>query len=237
MGGCPAPEATPALIREGGLQASGLLTDGLTPCLTASLRPVFGWRLSRPESADPAAARQTGYEIAVEDSAGAELWYSGPVPSSRQSGIPYDGPELAEDADYSWRVRVSDAEGCAGPWSEAEIFSTGLSDSGWGADWIHRAPGGRAPLDVLEGVLRVAGSPFLPIPCPPVRSFTLEARLRPVLGRAGLLLRSSGPGTGLLLDLNTAGDVVLRRAPEWEIPASAAPATHVWQAPGRNATP
>jgi alpha-L-rhamnosidase len=227
MGVSPTTEATPALTRQGGLQAAGLLTDGLTPCLTASLRPVFGWRLSRPESADPAAARQTGYEIAVEDSAGAEVWYSGPVPSSRQSGIRYGGPELAEDADYSWRVRVSDAGVYAGPWSEAEIFSTGLSDSGWGADWIHRAPGGRAPLDVLEGALRVAGSPFLPIPCPPVRRFTMEARLRPVMGWAGLLLRSNGPGTGLLLELNTAGDVVLRRAPQWEIPASAAPATDV----------
>lgn len=227
MGLCPTAEATPALTRQGGLHAAGLLTDGLTPCRSASLRPVFGWRLSRPDDADPAAARQTGYEIAVGDPAGAELWSSGPVPSSRQSGIPYGGPELAEDTDYSWRVRVSDAGGCAGPWSEAEIFSTGLSDSGWGADWIHPAPGGRAPLDVLEGALRVAGSPFLPIPCPPVRRFTLEARLRPVLGWAGLLLRSSGPGTGLLLELNTAGDVVLRRAPAWEIPAPAAPATYV----------
>ena len=227
MGVFPTTEATPTLTHHGELQAAGLLTDGLTPCLTASLRPVFGWRLSRPDDADPAAARQTGFEIAVEDSAGAEVWYSGPVPSPRQSGIPYGGPELDEDADYVWRVRVADSGGQPGPWSEAVVFSTGLSDSGWGADWIHRAPGGRAPLDVLGGALRVAGSPFLPIPCPPVRRFTMEARLRPVMGWAGLLLRSSGPGTGLLLELNTAGNVVLRLAPEWEIPAAAAPATHV----------
>ncbi|MDR7159959.1 family 78 glycoside hydrolase catalytic domain [Arthrobacter sp. BE255] len=227
MGVSPAQEATRTQTRQGELQAAGLLTDGLAPCLTASLRPVFGWRLIHPEDADPAAARQTGYEIAVEDSAGAEVWYSGPVPSSGQSGIPYDGPELAGDADYSWRVRVSDAGGFPGPWSEAEPFSTGLPDTGWGADWIHRAPGGRAPLDVLEGALRVAGSPFLPIPCPPVRSFTLKARLRPVMGWAGLLLRSSGPGTGLLLELNTAGNVVLRRAPAWDIPAAATPETEV----------
>ncbi len=227
MGASPTREAAPILTRHGELQAAGLLTDGLAPCLTASLRPVFGWRLSQPKDADPAAARQTGFEIALEDSAGAEVWYSGPVPSPRQSGIPYGGPELDEDADYVWRVRVADSGGQPGPWSEAVVFSTGLSDSGWGADWIHRAPGGRAPLDVLGGALRVAGSPFLPIPCPPVRRFTMEARLRPVMGWAGLLLRSSGPGTGLLLELNTAGNVVLRLAPEWEIPAAAAPATHV----------
>jgi alpha-L-rhamnosidase len=227
MGVSPTQEATATLTRQGQLHAFGLLTDSLSPCLTASLRPVFAWTLSQPDDADPAAARQTGYEIAVADSAGAEVWHSGPVPSARQSGIPYGGPELAEDADYSWRVRASDAAGYPGPWSEAEIFSTGLSDSGWGADWIHRAPGGRAPLDVLEGALRVAGSPFLPIPCPPVRCFFLEARLRPVMGWAGLLLRSSGPGTGLLLELNTAGNVVLRRAPEWEIPSPATPDTDV----------
>ncbi|TAP41050.1 family 78 glycoside hydrolase catalytic domain [Arthrobacter sp. S39] len=227
MGVSPTQEATRTQTRQGELQAAGLLTEGLAPCLTASLRPVFGWRLGLPDGADPAAAMQTGYEIAVEDSDGAEVWYSGPVPSPVQSGIPYDGPELTGDAGYSWRVRVSDAGGFPGPWSEAEPFSTGLPDTGWGADWIHRAPGGRAPLDVLEGALRVAGSPFLPVPCPPVRRFTLNARLRPVMGWAGLLLRSSGPGTGLLLELNTAGNVVLRRAPVWDIPAAATPETEV----------
>lgn len=227
MGAFPRQETPPTMTRQGELQAAGLLTDGLVPCLTASLRPVFGWRLSQPEDADPAAARQTCYEIAVEDSSGAEVWYSGPVPSPRQSGIPYGGPDLAEDADYSWRVRVSDAGGHPGPWSEAVVFGTGLSDTGWGAGWIHRAPGGRAPLEILDGALRVAGSPFLPIPSPPVRQFTLAARLRPVMGWAGLLLRSTGTGTGLLLELNTAGNVVLRRAPEWEIPSPATPATDV----------
>lgn len=213
--------------RTGALVGANLLTDGLAGCLTASLRPVFGWQLTLAEGADPASARQTGYEIAVEDAAGAEVWYSGPVPSSGQSGISYGGPELSEDADYSWRLRVSDAAGRPGPWSDAVPFSTGLSDNGWGAGWIHRAPGGRAPLDILQGTLRVAGSPFLPVPCPPLRQYTVEARLRPVMGWAGLLLRSTGPGTGLLLELNTAGQVVLRRAPEWEIPAPSTPETAV----------
>ncbi len=218
---------------QGQLQAANLATDGLTNCLTASARPVFGWQLVQAEGSDPARARQTGYEIAVDDAAGAELWCSGPVASARQSGIPYGAPELAGDADFSWRVRVSDSAGALGPWSEARRFSTGPlegtgpSESGWGAEWIHRAPGGRAPLEILDGALRVAGSPFLPIPCRPVRHYTLEARLRPAMGWAGLLLRSTGPGTGLLLELNTAGHVVLRRAAQWEIPAPAVPETEV----------
>ena len=41
------------------------------------------------------------------------------------------------------------------------------------------ASGGRAPMEVLDGALRVAGSPFLPLPCPPVRHVSLAARLRP----------------------------------------------------------
>lgn len=88
----------------------------------------------------------------------------------RQAGrVPYGGPELPDDADYSWRVRVRDSAGALGPWSESRRFSTGLSEGGWGDDRIHRGPGGRAPLEILDGSLRVAGSPFLPIPCRPVR--------------------------------------------------------------------
>jgi alpha-L-rhamnosidase len=219
--------SSPTLVLQGQLEAANLLTDGLANCLTASARPVFGWQLVQAEGSEPARACQTGYEIAVEDAAAAELWCSGPVASARQSGIPYGGPELAGDADFSWRVRVSDSAGAQGPWSDARRFSTGPSASGWGAEWIHRAPGGRAPLEILDGALRVAGSPFLPIPCQPVRHYTLEARLRPAMGWAGLLLRSTGPGTGLLLELNTAGHVVLRRAARWEIPAPAVPETEV----------
>jgi alpha-L-rhamnosidase len=211
----------------GALIPAGLLTDGLADCLTASTRPVFGWQLTLPEDADPAAARQTGYEIAVEDAAGKEVWCSGPVASGLQANIPYGGPDLAEDADYSWRVRVTDSAGRQGSWSEPGFFSTGLPDNGWAAEWIQRAPGGRAPLEILDGALRVAGSPFLPLPCAPVRQVRVEARLKPVMGWAGLLLRSTGPGTGLLLELNSAGDVVLRRAAAWEIPAAATPDTEV----------
>ncbi|WP_426227696.1 family 78 glycoside hydrolase catalytic domain [Pseudarthrobacter sp. DSP2-3-2b1] len=211
----------------GALTATGLLTDGLANCLTASLKPVFGWQLAHPEDADPAAATQTGYEIAVQDPEGAEIWCSGPVPSGVQANIAHGGPALAEDADYSWRVRVRDSAGRQGPWSEPGRFGTGLSDTGWDADWIHRAQGGRAPLEIVDGALRVAGSPFLPLPCAPVRQVRVEARLKPVMGWAGLLLRSTGPGTGLLLELNSGGNVVLRRAPAWEIPAAAAPDTEV----------
>lgn len=224
--GMTAPRRTSADGR-GQLQAVNLLTEGLARCLTAAPRPTFSWQLSQAENADPARALQTGYELTVHDARGIKFWSSGPVPSPAQRGVPYDGPALDDDTDYAWRVRVRDAAGIPGEWSAPQPFSTGLSGSSWQAEWIRRAPGGRAPLEILDTALRVAGSPFLPIPYPPVHSFRLEARVRPVMGWAGLILRSSGPGTGLLLELNTGGEVVLRHVPVWEIPAPAAPETTV----------
>ena len=211
----------------GQLLAVHLLTDGLEKCLTASSHPTFGWDLAQAGDHHPELARQTGYEISVEDGSGNQAWDSGWVADTKHRHIPYTGPPLPGDADYAWRVRVRDAAGAPGEWSAAREFSTGLADGSWQAEWIRRTPGGRAPLEVLDRTLRVAGSPFLPLPCPPARSYRLEARLRPVMGWAGLLLRSDGPGTGLLLELNQDGAAVLRRAPEWEIPAAATPPTPV----------
>ncbi|PNI07048.1 alpha-L-rhamnosidase [Arthrobacter sp. AFG7.2] len=221
-----APSETPVIPR-GQLHAVNLLTEGLPACLTATPRPTFSWQLAQPGDADPARALQTGYELVVEDSRGMKFWGSGAVPSPARRGVRYDGPALDDDADYAWRVQIRDAAGQPGKWSDAQPFSTGLPDSAWQADWIRRAPGGRAPLEILDGALRVAGSPFLPVPCPPAAAFRLEARVRPVMGWAGLILRSSGPGTGLLLELNTAGEVILRHVPEWEIPAPGVPETAV----------
>ncbi|MHC6593129.1 family 78 glycoside hydrolase catalytic domain [Arthrobacter sp. C152] len=211
----------------GYLHAVNLLTDGIAGCMTAAARPCFSWQLALAGAADPSVARQSGYEIEVADAQGILLWASGPVGSSAQSGIPFGGPALDDDADFTWRVRVRDASGQVGPWCVPEGFSTGLSDHGWEAEWISRSPGGRAPLEILNGALRVAASPFLPLPCPPLKSFRLEARVRPTMGPAGVILRSTGAGTGLLLELDASGSVVLRAAPAWEIPSPATPGTPV----------
>jgi len=222
-----AAETTATASGAGPLHAVNLLTEGVAHCLTATPAPAFSWQLGLDDGGDPASARQIGYELEVQDASGDVLWHSGPVPSTSQRGVPYGGVLLHDDSDYAWRVRIMDAAGSPGVWSGLQPFSTGLRDKSWQAQWMGRAPGGRAPLEVLNHALRVAGSPFLPVPCPPLHSFRLEARLRPVMGGAGLLLRSSGAGTGLLLELGPEGEVVLRRAPAWEIPSPAAPATAV----------
>lgn len=225
-GGTAPTSADTAREAAGALLATGLLTDGLAECLTASGRPTFSWQLDQPDRADPSRASQTAYELSVQDAGGRQVWSSGGVPSASQRGT-YGGPVLDDDADYGWRVRVRDAAGAPGAWSGWRTFGTGLSDSAWEADWIRRAPGGRAPLEILDNALRVTGSPGLPLPCPPVRGFRLEARVRPVMGWTGLIIRSTGPGTGLLLELNTAGELLLRQVPQWDIPAAAAPDTPV----------
>ena len=225
--GCAAPTtADTTQETAGALLATGLLTDGLAECLTASGQPTFSWQLEQTDGTDPSRASQTAYEVTVQDAGGHQVWSSRGVPSASQRGT-YGGPVLDDDADYSWRVRLRDAAGVQGSWSAWRTFGTGLSDSAWEADWIRRAPGGRAPLEILDNALRVAGSPGLPLPCPPVRGFRLEARVRPVMGWAGLILRSTGPGTGLLLELNTAGELLLRQVPQWDIPAASAPDTPV----------
>lgn len=212
---------------QGQLYAVNLLTDGLDRCLTAASLPTFGWQLGQDDDGDPALARQAGYALEVRDVQGKVLWTSGQVASAAQRGVPYGGLRLDDDSDFAWRVRILDAAGVPGPWSAWQPFSTGLGDGSWDAQWMGRAPGGRAPLEILNQALRVAASPFLPFPSPALRSFRLEARLRPVMGRAGLLLRSNGAGTGLLLELGAAGEVVLRRAPKWEIPSAAVPETEI----------
>ncbi|WLQ07242.1 family 78 glycoside hydrolase catalytic domain [Arthrobacter oryzae] len=211
----------------GPLAAVALLTDGLEACLTASKRPHFGWELEAGAGSDPAFSYQTAYQLRLSDAGGAQLWDSGIVVSRQQHYVVYGGPELAPDADFRWTVRVHDAAGVPGHWSPPQEFSTGLDAPDWDAEWICRQPGGRAPLEVFDGALRVAGSPYLPLPCPPVRRVRLEVRLRPVMGWAGVLLRATGPGTGLLLELDSAGSVVLRRAAQWEIPSPAVPATEI----------
>ena len=220
--GNPTPPRNP-----GQLYAVNLVTDGLAYCLTAAPSPLFGWQLGQDEDSDPALARQTGHELEVRAVYGGVLWGSGQVAGAFQRHVPYGGPKLEDDTDYAWRVRILDASGMPGPWSALQPFSTGLGDDSWKADWMRRAPGGRAPLEILNQALRVAASPFLPLPSPALRSVRLEARLRPVMGRAGLLLRSIGAGTGLLLEMGTTGEVVLRRAPGWEIPSPAVPETEI----------
>ncbi|MGA8788398.1 MAG: alpha-L-rhamnosidase, partial [Paenarthrobacter sp.] len=214
------------------LLATGLTVEGRTQCLMAPARPRFAWLLDAGPSADAGQSFQGAYRLRVMDRAGIEMWDSGTVVTDQQhhqsSTSPENSPNLSPDSDYQWTVQVTDSTGAVGAPSAPARFSTGLSGSGtsgWNAEWIHRAPGGRAPLELMEGLLRVSGSPHLPWPVSARGSTVITARFRLRLGTAGILLRSDGPGTGLLLELKPNRTAVLRQAPAWEIGGMAAPAT------------
>ncbi|WP_422934150.1 alpha-L-rhamnosidase N-terminal domain-containing protein [Sinomonas sp. P47F7] len=218
------------MAAESGLRPVRLRVEGAEACLTAGPTPRLAWQadaFARPASQNrPTASLQpVAAEPEVRSADGRVLWAPGRVPLPRHATtrvmVPADTPLPAGTA-CLWRVRLQTDDGAWGPWSAEHAFGTGLfdsrdSDGAWSAQWIARAPGGRAPLRIAEGELRWHGTPFLPVPAEAGPDFVLEAELRPVLGAAGIVLHSDGPGTGLLLELGR-GTVALRPAPRWEQP-------------------
>lgn len=95
-------------------------------------RPTFGWQLH----SDQPGTVQSAYHIiigqngtAIEQGSG-DTWDSGKVESSESTNIIYDGPPLAPDTTYYWRVKAWDQVGSASPWSQVSRFMTAdsLSD-------------------------------------------------------------------------------------------------------------
>ncbi|MCP1415302.1 family 78 glycoside hydrolase catalytic domain [Paenarthrobacter sp. A20] len=184
--------------------------------------------LDAGHSASAGQSFQAAYRLRVMDRAGTEVWDSGTVVTDQQHHLPYTGPELTPDSDYQWTVQLTDSTGAVGEPCAPAAFSTGLFEStanSWAAEWIHREPGGRVPLEQVNGLLRVSGSPYLPWPALPNGTTTISARFRLRLGTAGILLRSEGPGSGLLLEIKPNRSALLRPAPDWEIGAMSAPIT------------
>ncbi len=111
-------------------------------------------------------ARQSAYQVQVAAGEGAfedrPAWDSGKVDSDRCLNVRYAGTPLTPATRYRWRVRLWDADGIEGDWSEEATFETGLFDRDrWQADWI-AAPN--------------LGGPFFSPPCPHVRKgFRLDA--------------------------------------------------------------
>ncbi len=223
------------------LVATNLMVEGSTECLMAPLSPSFGWLLDAGPSASAGQSFQSAYRIRLMDRAGAEVWDSGTVVADQQHHLPYTGPQLRQESDYQWTVQLTDSGGALGSASPPSRFSTGIFDdagNGWAAEWIHRNPGGRAPMELVDGSLRVSGSPHLPWPVSAGGSTVITARFRLRLGTAGIILRSNGPGNGVLLELKPHRTAVLRMAPDWEIGAMTAPATEVVaETPAFEATP
>lgn len=126
--------------------AQHLLTEWLqNPLGIDTPEPGFSWRLVQ----DVRGARQTAYRVQVADSAQAlqsgkpVIWDSGRVASDRTSDVVLKDKLLASGARYFWRVKVWDASGVEGDWSETAWFEMGLlRKSDWKAEWLNSRSGG-----------------------------------------------------------------------------------------------
>lgn len=133
----------------------------------------------------------------VSGSDGAPIWDSGERSGTAQR-CRYDGPPLAPDTDYSWRVRIRHGAGAFSPWSAAATFGTGVSGGDWAAQWLGRAPGGRASAGIIEGALRLAAVGTLRLPFDDAADFTLRARFHNTMGGLTLILRGANCPDGPL---------------------------------------
>jgi alpha-L-rhamnosidase len=126
-------------------------------------QPRFSWRvlLGRP------AVHQASSEVEVATDPGfgpgTLTWSSGPV-AGASSGAIYGGPPLASRARRSWRVRLVDDRGRAGPWSAAASWEMGLLEpDDWAAAWIGwldpAAPSWSSRSPLLRRAFRLAAAP------------------------------------------------------------------------------
>ena len=96
--------------------------------------PRFSYALAHPVRAQ----FQTSYRITLSSLApAAQVWDSGTVPSNTSLNIPYGGPPLASDTDYSWSVTWADAAGALSAPASATFSTALLSPAAWqGAEWL-----------------------------------------------------------------------------------------------------
>ena len=97
--------------------------------------PRLSWKIVSRENK----TLQTAYRIQViRKRDGAKVWDSGKVGSYQSVLVPYGGPALESETDYSWTVRVWTTDGASPKNGEHGHWSTGLRDTAaWmGARWI-----------------------------------------------------------------------------------------------------
>src|SRR4051794_40786583 len=103
-------------------------------------RPRLSWQTSD----DRRGARQTAYQVMVDDG----LWDSGKVATDQSVHVEYAGAPLKSRQHCPWRVRTwtsassvePDMNGEASEWSEPAFWEMGLLErSDWKAQWIGAA--------------------------------------------------------------------------------------------------
>jgi alpha-L-rhamnosidase len=129
----------------GPMAPTGLLLERLSmPLGIDSPAPAMSWVITHPEPEQ----YQAAYQVQVATSRAGlstgqpDVWDSGKVESAESSNARYAGPGLAPNTVYYWRVRVWDGNDRSSPYSEPQMFVTGMGD-GWRATpiWAARANG------------------------------------------------------------------------------------------------
>jgi alpha-L-rhamnosidase len=106
--------------------------------------PQLSWKIESEHRGFLQAAYQILVAGTAEDLAldKGDIWDSGRIPSSRSTGVSYQGPELTSRSRYYWKVRIWDSKNSMSTWSEPSYFEMGLlKQEDWFADWIGFAPG------------------------------------------------------------------------------------------------
>lgn len=103
--------------------------------------PRFTWAVQ----AEGHGGRQEAYHMLVSSSAPlsgeetGDVWDSGWVEDASSAMVPYAGPDLAEESDYWFRVRVRDVSGAVSPWSDPFRFGTSFFEPDqalWAGLWL-----------------------------------------------------------------------------------------------------
>ena len=131
-------------------------------------QPLLSWYLSSDVCGDAQTAAQVQVSSAAGNWAEALVWDSGVVDTALNSMV-YAGPAIASNAVALWRVRVWDARGCAGEWSEVACWRQGIAREDWRAAWIGYDEGRDAydptvPYYCADDFDKGENHPFLPKP-------------------------------------------------------------------------
>ena len=142
-------------------------------------RPLLSWQLSAEGYGDAQTAAQVQAAFSATDWAGSLAWDSGRV-DTRRNSIVYGGSALPSNALVYWRVRVWDASGERGEWSDAACWRQGVDRADWQADWIGWDEGRDAydpsvPYYCADDFEKGVNHPFLPKPALLRSEFQVDA--------------------------------------------------------------
>ena len=150
--------------------------------------PQLSWKLQSGQRDQS----QTAYRILVASDAAklkkniGDLWDSGKVASSDETGVVYDGNPLAFGAECFWKVMVWDQDDKAGQWSRASKWSMGvLGADQWDIAWI----GFDKPRIDAESVHKIEKLDYLLVP---PRFLRKEFRVDKPVKRATLYVSALG---------------------------------------------